>query len=99
MHLKEEEVKQAKNKKSKPEGSVDTQNQSFHLFESGKPISEIAAMRNLAVSTIEAHRAYFIRKGNLDVFRLLPKEKFELIKNTLQKNSTPGLSPVKMALG
>lgn len=99
MHLKEAEVRQAKKKKNKPEGSVDTQTQSLHLFESGKTISEIADIRNLAVSTIEAHVAYFIRKGNLDVFRLLPKEKFELIKNALQKNSSPGLSPVKMAIG
>src|SRR6185295_2113911 len=98
MHLKEEEVRQAK-KKIKPEGNVDTQTQSLHLFESGKTVSEIAAFRNLAVNTIEGHLAYFIRKGNLDVFRLLPNEKFELIKNVLQKNSTPGLSPVKNMLG
>ena len=99
MHLKEEEMRQAKKKKNKSEGGLDTQTISLHLFESGKTVSEIAIIRNLAAGTIESHLAYFVRKGNVDVFKLLSQEKFELIKNALQKNTEPGLSPVKNILG
>jgi len=99
MHLKEAEVRQAKRKKTKSEGSVDTQTQTLQLFESGKTIQEIADSRNLSVSTIEGHLAYFIRTGAFDVFQILSKEKFELIKDAIQKTSQPGLSPVKNLLG
>ena len=88
-----------KKKKVKSEGSVDTQTQTLQLFESGKTIDEIATTRNLSIGTIEAHLAFHIRTGKLDVFRVLSTEKYEIIKDALQKNEQPGLAPVKNILG
>ncbi|MBS1657117.1 MAG: helix-turn-helix domain-containing protein [Bacteroidetes bacterium] len=99
MHLKAGEVKPAKKKKAKSEASVDTQTQTLQLFESGKTIAEIAAGRNLAVSTIEGHLAYFVRKGTLDIFRVLSEEKVERIAQVIAETSEPGLTPVKNTLG
>lgn len=48
---------------------------SFDLFLSGKSVAEIAAERNLAVSTIEGHLAYFVGTGELNVNKFVSEEK------------------------
>ena len=100
IHLKEEETKQSKKKpKNKSEAGINSQTQSFQLFQSGKSIAEIALQRNFAEGTIQAHLSHFVKSGELDVFRLVSKEKFDLIKSALQKITEPGLAAAKHFLG
>lgn len=100
MNLKEAENRQAKiEKKNNPSADSDSKTQSFKLFQSGKTISEIAELRNFSAGTIEAHLACFVKSGELDVNRLLSKEKFDLIADALQKVSAPGLTAVINFLG
>lgn len=109
IHLKAEDQKSAKKAlgasigatgdvQSK-KGTGSSQLQSFRLFQSGKSAEEIAELRGFAVSTIEAHLAYFVEAGQLDVLKLIPLEKLEQIKDALQKAQGPGISPVKQLLG
>jgi hypothetical protein len=99
MHLRAADLKQPKTKKKTSAEEGDTKTRSFNLFKSGKTVEEIAAMRGMAVSTIEGHLAHFVQNGKLDLNRLVPDEKFELIQSTLTALNAPGLSPVKQALG
>ena len=62
-------------------------------------IAEIAATRSMATSTIEGHLAYFVKTGELDVFKLMSNEKFEMIKQAILSTSEPGLGPVRSKLG
>ncbi|MCY7410602.1 MAG: helix-turn-helix domain-containing protein, partial [Chitinophagales bacterium] len=98
--LKEEEIKKLKqSKKSKPKEAVDTKTQSFNLFQSGKSVSEIAVERSMSPSTIESHLSHFVKLGKLDVNKFVTKEKFDLIKEAIQKTAEPGLGPIKFKLG
>jgi hypothetical protein len=99
MHLKAGALKKAKKKKTAAMPGVDTPTQTLQLFESGKTIAEIAEARNLSAGTIEGHLAYCIRKGMLDVLRLLPKDKVERITEAIRATPEPGLTPVKHKLG
>ncbi len=45
------------------------------LFKQGKTIEEIAAIRDMATSTIESHLSKHIKEGNLSIFDLLDKDR------------------------
>ncbi|MDI9365726.1 MAG: HRDC domain-containing protein [Flavobacterium sp.] len=67
-------------KKEKKEKQTDTDKlsssvQTLTLHKQGLSISEIAAQRNLAVSTVEGHLAQLIISNEVNVFTLMPKEK------------------------
>jgi ATP-dependent DNA helicase RecQ len=108
MHLKSEAARVHKKKftsgtnNSSPDvlqkKEPNSQTQSFQLFQSGKSISEIAVIRNFSEGTIAAHLAHFIKTGDIDVYRLISEEKFQLIQNALQTATAPGLSAVKNIL-
>jgi Helix-turn-helix domain/HRDC domain len=96
MDLKEAEVRKKRaEKKNKPATEGDSKTESFKLFGVGKTIEEIASIRQMASSTIEGHLAHFVKTGELDVFRLLPKEKFERISEAIRKTEFSGLRSVK----
>ncbi|MEO6167932.1 MAG: helix-turn-helix domain-containing protein [Chitinophagales bacterium] len=109
IHLRKEDQKRKKQKlagvsknstsSSVNKDGVNSQTQSFQLFQSGKSVEEIAALRNFSPGTIEAHLAHFVKTGELDVFRLISHEKFMQIKEAAQKATEPGLSPIKILLG
>jgi DNA polymerase III delta prime subunit len=63
--------------KSPKKKKGDTQQISFNLYISGKSTAEIAAERKLAETTIETHLAHFISSGELDIFKLISKDKLE----------------------
>lgn len=81
----------------KPDG--DTKTESFKLFQSGKSVAEISALRGLTVGTIEGHLAHFVRIGELDVLRLISEERFDMIREAIKRTSASGLNPVKAQLG
>jgi len=77
-----------------------TKEQSLKLFQNGLSVVEVAKKRNLAPSTIEGHLAYFIQKGELDIFELIPPEKYETIKTKLEQNpDRETTSEIKNKLG
>ena len=53
----------------------DTKHISFKLFQSGKTIDEIAAERGFVRTTIEGHLSHFISSGELDIYKVIDKEK------------------------
>ncbi len=72
IHLKAASPRQ-RPKKTKPDVGG-SQRESLRLFLEGNAVDEIAARRNLAVSTVENHLGEFVRKGELDIRDLIPDE-------------------------
>ncbi|GAC1443982.1 MAG: DNA helicase RecQ [Sediminibacterium sp.] len=77
------------------ERSSDTKRQSYDLFRQGLSVQEIAASRNLSVSTIETHLGYYITTGELIISTLVPAEKQALIAQAVTKYGTLGLKQLK----
>ncbi len=77
----------------------DTKMESFELFKSGKSVAEIAAIRNLAASTIENHLAFYIEKGKIKVIELVSQEKIQQIEKAIQLHGDLSLSVLKNELG
>ncbi len=79
---------------------LDTRETSLALFKQGLQPLLIAKKRNLAISTIESHLAYFIGKGELDIFELIDSKKYDNIVNYINKRENSAtLSEIKNALG
>jgi len=73
---------------------------SLNMFRDGIPISEIAADRGLAVSTIENHLARFIATGEVSLDQFVSLDKIEPIRNAILKfKDSNALSPIKEYLG
>jgi hypothetical protein len=76
-----------KEKKPKNAGAkIDTKTVSFLLYKSGKNSSAIAKERNLSISTIESHLAFFVGTGEIDINNLVTKEKQKLINDAASKH-------------
>jgi hypothetical protein len=93
---RERKVKNA-NETSSPK--EDTKTISYNLFKEGKPVSDIAKLRNLAESTIESHLAFFVSRGMLSVHELVQTEKFVLIEPHLKNFEGGSMSAIKEKLG
>jgi len=79
--------------------SSDTAKESFTLYKAGKPVSEIAALRGLAATTIEGHLSFYIYKGEMDITELVVPDKIPVIKDAVESYGAEKLSPVKEVLG
>jgi len=79
--------------------SSNTAAESFHLYRSGKTVTEIAAQRSLATTTIEGHLSYYIYKGEMDVQEMVGEEKKLFIKDTVESYGAEKLAPLKEVLG
>jgi hypothetical protein len=78
---------------------ANTKHVSFDLYKSGKTIAEIAAERNLAVSTIEGHLAYFIALRKLNISEFLTQEQVDEIAAFFLARSTESLTEAKAHFG
>jgi energy-coupling factor transporter ATP-binding protein EcfA2 len=79
---------------------LDTKEISLVFFNQGLSLAEIAKKRRMAVSTIEGHLAHFVARGNLDVFRLIDRQKYDAIAKCLNEPSeTETTSDIKNRLG
>lgn len=67
-------------KEKSNEHKTDTKTISFQLFKEGKSIAEIAKERNLSISTIETHLAWYVGSGEIDINKMVSLEKQLLIK-------------------
>ncbi|HKK41162.1 MAG TPA: helix-turn-helix domain-containing protein [Bacteroidales bacterium] len=77
----------------------DTKKISLDLFRDGKSIPEIAEERNLSITTIEGHLAYYTRTGEIPVRSLVSEEKTELIASCFEVSDDLRLATVKETLG
>jgi hypothetical protein len=77
----------------------ETSRNSLELFLSGKSISEIAAERTLAISTIHNHLIGFVITGELAIEQLVSQEKIDAIKKGVASLDTQHLGPLKNLLG
>jgi hypothetical protein len=95
-HIEEKIPKRQRKEKSEPK--PDTKLESLKLYKEGKSVAEIASARNLAVSTIESHLAYYVKTGEISIDELVSREKIVLIEPAL--NSFDGsFAPIKERLG
>lgn len=78
---------------------ADTKRISFDLFKEGKSVSEIAEERNLSISTIEGHLAYYVSTGDIPVSKLVSKEIIGQIASHLEGRDDLAMGPVKAVLG
>lgn len=78
---------------------IDTKLVSFDSFKEGKSVAQIAYQRSMAISTIEGHLAHYIGTGELDINRLVSKQKVALISQWFLKNNTMNLGTAKAGLG
>ncbi len=84
-------------KKKQPSGK-NTKEITLELFEKGLNIEEIASERSLVNSTIETHLAFFIAKGEVNIENVLPKNKIELIEQTINRTKS-SFGEIKRTLG
>jgi ATP-dependent DNA helicase RecQ len=97
--------RQKKEQKTRPNGSTNsnrssnTAEESFQLYRSGKTVTEIAAQRNLATTTVEGHLSYYIYKGEMDVQEMVGEEKKLSIKEIVESYGAEKLAPLKEILG
>ena len=79
---------------------MDTREVSLCLLREGLTPDQISKKRDLAVSTIEGHLAYFVGKGMLDIFQVINKRKYDLIRQELlKKTESETLGTLKNKLG
>lgn len=96
--VNEEEPTYSEEKKAKkPKGETDRI--TLQMYLEGKTITEIAAERNLALSTIEGHLAKQIEAGALEADKLIDKVVYEVIVKELVKHEKPAMGDIKEALG
>jgi ATP-dependent exoDNAse (exonuclease V), alpha subunit - helicase superfamily I member len=67
-------------KEKSNEVKTPTRTISFSLFQEGKSAAEIAKERNLSIGTIEAHLAWYVGSGEIDINKIVSLEKQLLIK-------------------
>ena len=86
---------------AKPEqpSKINTKRLSFDLYKAGKTVAEIATDRNLAVSTIEGHLAYFIARRELDISEFLTMEQVEEVAKFFEEKNTDSLAEAKAHFG
>ncbi len=72
---------------------------SFELWKEGKSIEQIAGERNLAPSTIEGHLAFFVKKGEIEIFDLVPEEKVRKIMDWFEQHPNSTMKEAKEHFG
>lgn len=77
----------------------ETKAETLRLFREGKTVTEIAAARDLTVSTIENHLASFLALKEVAITDLVSQEKIVVIQKALSKNGYLPLKYLKDTLG
>ena len=73
----------------------DTKALSFELFKAGKTIQEIAAERGFVTETIMGHLAHYIGLGELDIFKVMDREKVQAIEQFFLEKQTRSSAEAK----
>lgn len=72
---------------------------SYDYFKEGLTIDAIAEKRGLSPNTIETHLGYYIETGDLDIYKIIPKEKVDKGLKLIQENTFDGLSELRQITG
>lgn len=80
------------------ERSSGTKRVSYEMYSHGKTIAEIAARRQLAITTIETHLSYYLSTGELEIHEFVARDKQELIEAAIIKHGALSLRVLKDAL-
>jgi uncharacterized protein YpbB len=72
---------------------------SLELFKEGKSLPEIAASRNLSISTIEGHISHFIGTGVVRIDQVLSADKISLLTEYFVSSNTRSVSIAKNHFG
>lgn len=93
--------KTKKSPKEKPaaQPKPDTKAESLRLFRSGMNIGQIATERKLTTGTIETHLAYYITRGELDIFHFMNEDQYQRIAEVLKKEGSFELGLIKGKFG
>jgi len=86
-------------RKARKEVTTETKEQTLLLYRQGKSLTDIARERDLTVSTIEGHLAYFVLQGTLRADAFVDEPKMARIREVLERMGRSPLGPVKEALG
>jgi hypothetical protein len=97
--INEKQVKRQRKEKTATKEKEDTKTTSYKLHKEGNSIADIAQKRNLAVSTVEQHLAYFIKRGLISVHELVKTEKLVLIEPLLENPEGNSITQLKEKLG
>lgn len=73
----------------------DTKQTTLEMYNLGKSINKIAMERKLKPSTIEGHIAYFIQRGQVNVYQAMPAEVVDKIADYFRENQTTSLGDAK----
>jgi hypothetical protein len=76
-----------------------TRLKTLDLFKSGKTIAQIAAERDLAIGTIEAHLAYFVARKELNVLDIVPQPAAGQILDYFSRAASLSLAEAKVQFG
>jgi len=85
----------AKGKPSKGSSQAET----LSLFKEGHSIAAIAAIRQLAESTIAGHLSAFVKTGELAVHALVDEQKLKSILSVVKEVGGDAVAPIKEILG
>jgi ATP-dependent DNA helicase RecQ len=77
----------------------ETREQTFNLFIEGRKVTEIAEIRNLMLSTIESHLAFYVSIGKLKLDDVMDSKKVAHIRDTVQRVGRESLLEVRVKLG
>lgn len=79
---------------------ADTKELSYKMFSEGKTIADIAKERSLTVNTIEGHLSKYIANGSIDITKIIPQQKVDIMIKALQGfEKGTSMTPVKETLG
>jgi ATP-dependent DNA helicase RecQ len=94
------QTRQQKNRPRRDASGSDTFSTTFKMFRAGRSVTEIAADRGLAVSTVEGHLARFIQAGEIRLEEIVAPHKVEPIKKAIiEADAGEAIGPVKQLLG
>lgn len=96
IHLKKPKRQSKASKTNTAATTTKTQDTTLQLFLEGQGIEEIAANRQLSPGTIENHLAAFITTGELDISKIVPQRKSQMILDAIKSSGqTYAMKPIK----
>ena len=78
---------------------ISSKEKSFRMFEEGKSIPVIAAIRDIARSKVEEHLCYYVGINSLSIHRLIDNDKLVNIMNYFNTHKFDALNDVQKDLG
>jgi ATP-dependent DNA helicase RecQ len=95
IHLKAEK----RIRPDRTEKDSDTKRETLDLFNKGFSIEKIGAIRQLTVSTIETHLAFYIQNDKVKIEDILSSQQIAEIRRAIRTSDNRMLSTIKQRLG